>query len=320
LAAREIRKMTLHVLVLVGPTASGKTGLGVKVAHHFGSHILSADSRQVYRGLDIGTGKDLDEYGSVDPPVPYHLIDVADPREIYSLFRYQQECYDVIRELAINRQIADGAMPLVMVGGSGMYVEAVVRDYRIADVPRNPELRERFGDEALEELSGVLERESPELAAQTDLTNRRRVIRALEILQYGKHAEIRFSEPPGVSLRFTVFGMKIDRVELRARIRRRLRDRLEEGLVEEVRGLLDRGLPRRRLEDLGLEYREVAAFLGGDKTHCEMVADLEASICRFAKRQETWFRGMARRGIQIRWIEPYDADSVIMACGDGCRL
>jgi tRNA dimethylallyltransferase len=204
-----------------------------------------------------------------------------------------------------------------MVGGSGMYVEAVVRDYRIADVPRNPELRARFENDSIQDLVETLERESPELAARTDVSNRRRVIRALEISDYGRHTKVRFSEPPGVALKFTVFGMKIDRVELRARIRKRLFERLGEGLVEEVRGLLARGLPRRRLDDLGLEYREVAAYLSGEKTHGDMVADLESSICRFAKRQETWFRGMGRRGVPIRWIEPQDADSVVTACGDG---
>ena len=311
--------MTIHLLVIVGPTASGKTGLGVKVAHHFGTHVLSADSRQVYRGLDIGTGKDLDEYESVDPPVPYHLIDVANPSEIYSLFRYQQDCYEVIRKLANEPQIAGGTTPLVMVGGSGMYVEAVVRDYRIADVPRNPELRARFENESIQDLLKILERESPELAAQSDVSNRRRVIRALEISDYGRHTKVRFSEPPGVPLRFTVFGTKIDRVELRTRIRKRLLERLGDGLVDEVRCLLARGLPRQRLDDLGLEYREVAAFLSGEKTHGDMMADLEASICRFAKRQETWFRGMERRGVPIRWIEPEDADSVLTASGDGAR-
>lgn len=312
--------MTVHVLVIVGPTASGKTGLGVRVAHHFGTHILSADSRQVYRGLDIGTGKDLDEYESVDPPVPFHLIDIADPREVYTLFRYQQDCYEAIRRLASSRKIAEGETPLIMVGGSGMYVEAVIRDYRIADVPRNPEVRARFENDSIQVLVETLERGSPELAAQTDVSNRRRVIRALEIMEYGRHAEVRFSEPPGVPLRFTVIGTRIDRVELRARVRKRLLERLGEGLVEEVRGLLATGFPRQRLDDLGLEYREVAAFLSGEKTYDAMAADLESSICRFAKRQETWFRGMERRGIPVCWIEPDDVDFVINACRDGARL
>jgi len=264
--------MSLHVLAIVGPTACGKTRLGVEVAHRLGSEIVSADSRQVYRGLDIGTGKDLAEYAEVDPPIPYHLIDVADPEQVYTLFRFQQDCYRVLREMASQPPFADHSVPVIMVGGSGLYVEAVVRQYRLADVPKNAEL------------------------------SKRRVIRAFEIAEYGETHPVRYGEPPGLSLSFTVFGVEVTRAELRRRIGLRLRERLEEGMVEEVQGLLDLGLGPARLEDLGLEYREIASYLQGKKSREEMTSDLETAIGRFAKRQQTWFRGMERRGVPIRWM------------------
>jgi tRNA dimethylallyltransferase len=307
--------MSLHVLAIVGPTACGKTRLGVEVAHRLGSEIVSADSRQVYRGLDIGTGKDLAEYAEVEPPVPYHLIDVAEPDEVYTLFRYQQDCYRVLREMASQPPFADRSAPVMMVGGSGLYVEAVVRDYRLADVPNNAELRKRLDDRDLEHLVAELEQRWPDLAVETDVTSKRRVIRAFEIAEFRGTQPVRYGESPGVSLRFSVFGIEIAREELRRRIGLRLRERLEEGMVEEVQGLLDRGLGPARLEDLGLEYREVAAYLQGKKSREEMTSDLETAIGRFAKRQQTWFRGMERRGVPISWIGPEDVDLILATTG-----
>ena len=305
--------MSLHVVTIVGPTACGKTRLGVEVAHRLGSEIVSADSRQVYRGLDLGTGKDLAEYAEVDPPIPYHLIDVADPEEVYTLFRFQQDCYRVLRELASHSPFADHSAPVIMVGGSGLYVEAVVRDYRLADVPNNAELRESLDIRDLEHLVEELKQRWPDLAVETDVTSKRRVIRAFEIAEFRERLPVSYGKPPGVPLRFLVFGIQIARQELRRRIGLRLRARLEEGMVEEVQGLLDRGLCPGRLENLGLEYREVAAYLLGKKSGEEMISDLESAIGRFAKRQQTWFRGMERRGTPIRWIEADDVDSVISA-------
>jgi len=306
--------MTVQVVVIVGPTASGKTGLGVEVAHRLGSEIISVDSRQVYRGLDIGTGKDLSEYATVDPPVPYHLIDVADPGEVYTLFRYQQDCYRVLDELASRQEYASGDVPVFMVGGSGLYAEAVIRNYRLADVEKNLELRDRLAGVDHAELVAMLEAETPSLAGQIDTNSSRRVIRALEIAEHASRAPIRYSRPPSVPLRFEVFGVEVDREELRRRIRRRLHSRLADGMVEEVRNLLDRGLSPARLEELGLEYREISAFLLGEKSHEEMVSDLEHAIGRFAKRQETWFRGMERRGTPIRWIAPDDGAAILAGC------
>jgi len=305
--------MSLHVLTIVGPTACGKTRLGVEVAHRLGSEIVSADSRQVYRGLDIGTGKDLAEYAEVDPPIPYHMIDVADPDEVYTLFRFQQDCYRVLRDLSLRSPFADDSAPAIMVGGSGLYVEAVVRDYRLADVPNNAELRSRLDDQGLEDLTGELKQRWPDLAVEIDVTSKRRVIRAFEIAEFRKTRPVPYGVPPGVPLRFSVFGIEIAREELRRRIGMRLRARLEEGMVEEVQGLLDRGVDPGRLEDLGLEYREVAAYLLGKKSRQDMASDLESAIGRFAKRQQTWFRGMERRGTPVRWINADDVDSVISA-------
>ncbi len=303
--------MSLHVLTIVGPTASGKTRLAVEIAHHLGSEIISADSRQVYRGLDIGTGKDLCEYASVSPPVAYHLIDIADPEEVYTLFRFQQDCYEVLRTMEAREPFSGTEVPTVMVGGSGLYVEAVVRGYRLADVPKNQELRTHLEKKNRDDLVAELRRRSPELAEKTDLSSKRRVIRSLEVVEFEQHTPVRYSEPPGVDLSFSVYGVRVERDKLRRRIGERLRSRLEEGMVEEVQGLLDRGITQSRLEELGLEYREIGTYLAGQKTRARMIADLEAAIGRFAKRQLTWFRGMERRGTPIRWIGPKDIQAVI---------
>ncbi len=303
--------MTVRLLTIVGPTATGKTRLGVEVAHTLGSEILSADSRQVYRGLDLGTGKDIGEYAAVDPPVPYHLIDIADPRETYTLFRFQQDCYRVIRRLAGETEFGSGAVPLVMVGGSGLYIEAVVRDYRIADVSEDPGFRRNQGSRTLEDLVERLRHADPKRAARTDLSNRDRVIRALEIAAAESRGPVPTSRPLGLALEHSVYGLRIDRAVLRQRIRTRLEERLTGGMIDEVRGLIDAGLSHERLQRLGLEYREIGAHLAGRKDHRQMIDDLATAICGFAKRQETWFRGMERRGTPITWIEPGDADRIL---------
>jgi len=219
----------------------------------------------------------------------------------------------VLRELATRPPFADNSAPVIMVGGSGLYVEAVVRHYRLADVPKNTELRTSLDERGLEDLVDELKQRWPDLAVETDVTSKRRVIRAFEIAEFRERHPVPYGEPPGVALRFSVLGIKIARHELRRRIGLRLRARFEEGMVEEVQGLLDRGLGPDRLEDLGLEYREVAAYLLGKKSREEMISDLESAIGRFAKRQQTWFRGMERRGTPILWIEADNVDSVISA-------
>jgi len=304
--------MTVRLLVVGGPTAVGKTRLAVEIAHSLGSEILSADSRQVYRGLDLGTGKDLDEYSAVDPPVPYHLIDIADPDEIYTLFRFQQDCYRVIRRLAEDERVRSGAVPLIMAGGSGLYVEAIVKDYRITDVPEDPELRRELRLVPLEDLLDRLLHSDPQLAARTDTANRERVIRALEIAAAASRGPVPTSEPLGLDLESRVYAIRVDRGILRRRIRSRLESRMADGMVDEVRGLLAAGLTHHRLERLGLEYREIGAYLAGRKNRFQLIDDLAVAICRFAKRQETWFRGMEKRGTPITWIEPGDAERILV--------
>ena len=300
----------MRLLVLIGPTASGKTRLAVEVAHRLGSEIISADSRQVYRGLDIGSGKDLAEYRRMTPPVPFHLIDVADPSEVYTLFDYQRDCYRLFEQKAQEPE-SDERRPLVMVGGTGLFVEAELRGYRIPDVPEDDALRERLEQQDHAELSRQLRELDEGLFNRTDTNSKRRIVRALEIAHHARKGTVRYSPPPPVSIDATVFALTVPADEQAIRIDRRLDERLEQGLIEEVQGLLDAGLPPLRLAKLGLEYREVAAFLTGTKTHEAMVADLRTGIRQFAKRQRTWFRGLSRRGIDINWIEAGDHEALL---------
>jgi tRNA dimethylallyltransferase len=313
--------MSLRLLVIVGPTACGKTRLGVEVAHRLGSEILSADSRQVYIGLDIGTGKDLEEYRRVSPPVPVHLVDLVPPQVVYTLFDFQRDCYDLLRQKAEEEPFASGSVPLVMVGGSGLYVEAVLRQYRIPDVPEDPELRRRLMAEPHDELVQRLLEESPELAGGTDLASHKRVVRALEVAEHARLAPVAYSEPLGVELECAVFGLRCPRAELKRRIGRRLRERLDQGMVAEVEQALRSGVSAERLHLLGLEYREIVDHLAGPKDRQQMVRDLEAAIGRFAKRQMTYFRGMERRSIPITWLDAPDPGQVVeLARGEVWRV
>ena len=302
--------MSIRLLVIVGPNASGKTRLGVDVAHALGSEIISADSRQVYRGLDIGSGKDLEDYSRVSPPVPYHLIDVAEPDTIYALFHYQRDCYRLLERKAGERPCVDG-VPLVMVGGTGLYVEAILRGYRMANVPEDVELREALMQREHEELIDELQRVVPDLASRTDCSSKKRVVRALEVAEYARDHEVQYSEPPPVAIEHAVYGIEIERDELHCRIDGRLAARMDEGLLAEVQGLLDAGVTPARMGMLGLEYREVTALLTGTKSEQQMTDDLRRGIRRLAKRQMTWFRGLPRRGIEVTWIGPDDLDAVL---------
>ena len=307
----------MKLIVIVGATATGKTRLAVDVAHALGSEILSADSRQVYRGLDIGTGKDLDEYAAVDPPVPYHLIDVVGLDEHYTLFRYQRECYAILRDKA-RGAMAAGGKPWVMVGGSALYIAAVLTDYRIPDVPENSMLRAELATCDLDTLRDDLRRARPDIFADSDTSTKGRVIRSLEIAAYADGGPIPYAASLPFDLEPRVYGVRVARTELHCRIDERLDARLEAGLIAEVAGLLEGGVLPERLERLGLEYAQVTAHLLGRKSRDEMTTDLRHAIHNFAKRQETWFRGFeSKRKIPVTWIAPGDAETILAGEGGG---
>ncbi len=282
------------LVVITGPTATGKTRLGALVAHRTGGEIISADSRQVYRGMDIGTGKDLDDLVVEGERVSCHLIDIRDPGYRYNVFEFQQ---DFLRAYeAIRRR---GRLPL-LVGGSGLYIEAVLRGYRLIRVPVDPAFRESLRDKSMDELVRMLA-SYKQLHNTTDIDTRARAIRALEIEHYyASHPEEETAFP---EIHARVFALKIDRETRRANISARLRRRLEEGMIEEVQRLLHQGIDHETLQYYGLEYRYISLYLQGRLDYGTMVTRLETAIHRFAKRQMTWFRGMERRGIPIHWID-----------------
>lgn len=283
------------MLAVVGPTACGKTSLAVDVALAVdGAEIISADSRQVYRGMDIGTGKDIAEYTRDGVTVPTHLLDIVDAGEKYNLFEFQRDfltSYEDIR--------SRGAFP-VMCGGSGLYVESVLRGYRLLPVPENPELRARLEEKSLEELTVILAGYKS-LHNNTDTDSKKRAIRAIEIEEYYLTCPVEERSFPQVNA--LVVGVSVDREVRRERISRRLRERLKEGMVDEVRSLLDSGITPDQLIYYGLEYKYITLYLTGAMNYDEMVHGLEIAIHQFAKRQMTWFRGMEKRGVDIKWID-----------------
>ncbi|HSD94048.1 MAG TPA: tRNA (adenosine(37)-N6)-dimethylallyltransferase MiaA, partial [Syntrophales bacterium] len=293
------RENNYNLIVILGPTASGKTRLAARLAARIGAELISADSRQVYRGMDIGTGKDLAEYIVDGVPVPYHLIDVVEPGHLFSVFEFQQRFYECFREIR-----ARGRMPIV-VGGTGLYIESVLREYRMPPVPENEALREELEALSMEELAARLLHLNPTLHNTTDLTGRERMIRAIEITEHSsKHGTGDGIQRPDIVP--LVIGVRWDRPVIRERITKRLKERLDQGMIEEVQRLRDAGVSWERLDEMGLEYRYVSRYLRGEMTREEMFKTLNIRIHQFAKRQDTWFRGMERRGISIRWIEGAD--------------
>ena len=283
------------MITILGPTASGKTPLAAALARKVGGEIISADSRQVYRRMDIGTGKDLADYGDV----PYHLIDICEPGTKYNLFQYQQDFFD-----AYNNIIGRGRVP-ILCGGTGLYIEAVLKGYQLSPVPQNPELRARLEDKSLEELTQMLTQLKTKTGSnmhnKTDVDSCQRAIRAIEIETYNlQNPTPRRELPPVESL---IIGVNIDRELRREKITRRLKARLEEGMIDEVKGLLAEGIAPDDLIYYGLEYKYVTEYVTGRTTYDEMFRQLEIAIHQFAKRQMTWFRGMERRGFTIHWID-----------------
>ena len=286
--------MKYDLITILGPTASGKTPLAAALADKLGTEIISGDSRQVYRRMDLGTGKDLVDYVVDGRPVPYHLIDIVEPGYKYNVFEYQRDFLKAYEEI-----VAKGKLP-VLCGGTGMYIESVLKGYRLLPVPENPELRASLEGKTLEELTDILRR-CKKLHNSTDVDTAKRAIRAIEIEEYYKQQPPEYREFP--SLKSLIVGVDIDRELRREKITRRLKQRLEEGMVDEVRGLLTEGVSAENLIYYGLEYKFLTQYVIGELTFEEMFQQLETAIHQFAKRQMTWFRGMERRGFTIHWLD-----------------
>jgi tRNA dimethylallyltransferase len=282
------------LIVITGPTASGKTGKAVALARALGGEIISADSRQVYRGMDIGTGKDLDEYGEV----PYHLIDICDAGYKYNLFEYVHDYGEAYADI-----VARGRQP-ILCGGTGLYLETVLKGVSLPPVPENKELRATLQDKTLEQLKAILERYKT-LHNVTDFDTAKRAIRAIEIHKY-------YHDNPGLKVltephpvEALIIGLDISREERRERITERLKARFSFGMVDEIRRLVESGVKPENLIYYGLEYKFITQYVIGEITYDEMFGGLETAIHQFAKRQMTWFRGMERRGFTIHWL-PYN--------------
>lgn len=300
------------MITILGPTASGKTSLAAALASHINgmdssfwggdthlAEIISADSRQVYRGMDIGTGKDLEDYTVEGKLIPYHLIDICDAGTKYNLFQYQQDFYDAYQDITHR-----GVLP-ILCGGTGLYIESVLKGYHLSPVPQNPALRSSLEGKTLEELTDMLvhlkAKNGSNMHNRTDVDTAQRAIRAIEIETYNLEHPMPERELPAVDS--LVIGVSIDRDARRDKITRRLKQRLENGMVEEIKGLLDRGIPAENLLYYGLEYKFITEYVIGKTSYEEMLRGLEIAIHQFAKRQMTWFRGMERRGFTIHWID-----------------
>ncbi len=283
-----------NLVTVLGPTACGKTTLAVALAHRLHTGVISADSRQVYRSMDLGTGKDLDEYVYQGCQVPYHLIDIVDAGYKYNVFEYQRDFLKVYETLR-----ADGQLP-VLCGGTGMYLESVLRGYRLVEVPENKELRESLAGKSLEELTAILSAYK-QLHNTTDVDTAKRAIRAIEIEEYYRTSDAHVREFPDI--KSLTIGLDVSREVRRERISRRLRERLDQGMVDEVRSILATGVVPEDLIYYGLEYKYLTLYIIGELSYEEMVRQLEIAIHQFAKRQMTYFRGMERRGVPIHWID-----------------
>ena len=286
--------MGKKIIAVTGPTASGKTRRAVEMARRLDGEIISADSRQVYRRMDIGTGKDLEEYGEI----PYHLIDICEPGEKYNLYQYIRDFRKVLADIEER-----GKQP-ILCGGTGLYLETALSGVELPEVPANPELRNRLEGKSIEELTEILKRYK-QLHNTTDIDTAKRAIRAIEIEEYYlAHPEVATKTRRGEvkPLEHELYLVEISRDERRRRISERLVKRLDEGMVEEVQGLLDEGIPAENLIYYGLEYKYVTLYLTGAMTYEEMKSRLEIEIHKFAKRQMTWFRGMRKRGFQFSFL------------------
>lgn len=283
-----------ELITIIGPTASGKTAFAAALAARLDTEIISGDSRQVYRSMDIGTGKDLADYVVDGKQIPYHLIDICNPGDKYNVFEYQHDFHKAFEEIQKK-----GKLP-ILCGGTGMYIESVLRGFKLLDVPQNPALRESLKGKSLAELEQILASYKV-LHNKTDVDSAQRAIRAIEIEEFYKtEAPDKREYAPINSL---IIGVDIDRELRREKISRRLRARLDEGMVDEVRAILATGVKPEDLIYYGLEYKFLTLYIIGQLTYDEMVSQLEIAIHQFAKRQMTWFRGMERRGLHIHWLD-----------------
>lgn len=287
------------LLTILGPTASGKTVLAAHVAYELGGEIISADSRQVYRGMDIGTGKDLDDYVINGRQIPYHLIDICDAGTKYNLFQYQEDFLKAYEDIE-SRDVQP-----ILCGGTGLYIESVLKGYNLSPVPQNQPLRDSLKGKNIKELTNILTRLKQQTGSNmhntTDVDSCQRAIRAIEIETYNiEHSTDNRAFPAIDSI---IVGVSIDREARRAKITDRLKKRLDNGMVDEIRGILSKGVKPEDLIYYGLEYKYVTEYAIGKLSYEEMFRQLEIAIHQFAKRQMTWFRGMERRGATIHWID-----------------
>ncbi|WP_029903145.1 tRNA (adenosine(37)-N6)-dimethylallyltransferase MiaA [Prevotella sp. 10(H)] len=285
---------SFDILTILGPTASGKTEFACHLAYALDAEIISGDSRQVYKSMDIGTGKDLADYVVNGKNIPYHLIDVREAGEKYNIFEYQHDFHEAYSDIKNRKKLP------ILCGGSGLYIESVLRGYSLVNVPENKELRKKYQDYTLEELTAILATYKT-LHNTTDVDTAQRAIRAIEIEEYKKEYPLEQNEfPPLNSL---VIGVNIDRELRRQKITNRLKSRLDEGMIEEIKNILEKGIHPDDLIYYGLEYKYVTLFLLDKLSYEEMFSQLEIAIHQFAKRQMTWFRGMEKRGTKIEWID-----------------
>jgi len=286
-----------NLITILGPTASGKTAVAAKVASLLNGEVISADSRQVYRGMDLGTGKDYADYVVDGQTIPYHLIDIVDAGYEYNVYEYQKDFLKVFAEISSREKLP------VMCGGSGLYLEAILKNYKLIRVPVNEPLRESLDDKLLWELSDILRGYKNYLHNQTDTESTKRALRAIEIEEYYlTHPEIETGMPEINSL---VVGVEFERNARRKRITGRLKQRLKDGMLDEVQRLLDSGLTPDQLTYYGLEYKFMTLNLTGKITYQEMFDGLNVAIHQFAKRQMTWYRRMEKQGIEIHWLDGY---------------
>ena len=286
------------LITILGPTASGKTKVAAQLAARLDAEIISADSRQVYRRMDLGTGKDLEDYVVDGKAIPYHLIDIAEPGTKYNVFEYQHDFLEAYTDIKARGK------KVIVCGGTGLYLESVLRGYRLSPVPQDPGLRQQLQGKSLAELTDIL-KQFKTLHNTTDVDSPARAIRAIEIATYYEHTPV--EDRPFPQLSSYTIGIEVDRETRRQRISRRLRQRLDAGMVDEVRGLLREGIAPDDLLYYGLEYKYLTLHATGAMDFEEMSRRLEIAIHQFAKRQMTWFRGMERRGVEIRWMKPEKA-------------